>query len=117
MRVIGEMRYNIGKVVDRWPAEIDKIMDNLHSILREFDSQLQALSKGSSIFCGSGGNPKQLESTFRRLAGYERVFEIIRPFQDKQIREDIVSRYEEERLKNEGSKKDALKNGTATADN
>lgn len=54
------MRYNIGKVVDRWPVEIDKIMDNLNSILREFDSQLAAMSKGSSLFCGSGGNPKQL---------------------------------------------------------
>ncbi len=60
VRVIGEMSYSIGKVVDRWPAEIDKIMDNLSSILREFDSQLAALSKGSSLFCGSGGNPKQL---------------------------------------------------------
>jgi anion-transporting ArsA/GET3 family ATPase len=69
-RVIGEMRYNVGKVADRWPAEIDKIMDNLNAILREFDTQLQALSKGSSLFCGSSGNPKQLESTFRRLAGY-----------------------------------------------
>jgi hypothetical protein len=54
------MRYNIGKVVDHWPVEIDKIMDNLNSILREFDSQLAAMSKGSSLFCGSGGNPKQL---------------------------------------------------------
>lgn len=34
VRVIGEMRYNVGKVIDRWPAEIDKIMDNLASILR-----------------------------------------------------------------------------------
>lgn len=88
------MRYNVGKVIDRWPAEIDKIMDNLNAILREFDTQLQAMSKGSSLFCGSGGNPKQLESTFRRLAGYEHIFEIIRPFQDKQIREDIVNKYE-----------------------
>lgn len=73
-RVIGEMRYNIGKIIDRWPAEIDKIMDNLNSILKEFDTQLQALSKGSSLFCGSSGNPKQLESIFKRLAGYEHIF-------------------------------------------
>ncbi len=50
--------------------EIDKIVDNLNSILQEFDTQLASLSKGSSFFCGSGGNPKQLENTFKRLAGY-----------------------------------------------
>lgn len=81
------MNYNIGKLVDRWPAEIDKIIDNLNSILNEFDNQLSALSKGSSLFCGSGGNPKQLENTFKRLAGYEHIFEVIRPFQDKAIKD------------------------------
>lgn len=77
--------------------EIDKIVDNLNSILQEFDTQLAALSKGSSIFCGSGGNPKQLESIFKRLAGYEHIFEIIRPFQDKVIKQSIIAQYEQER--------------------
>jgi len=29
--------------------------------------------------------------------GYEHIFEIIRPFQDKQIRDDILAKYEAER--------------------
>jgi len=63
------------------------------------------MSKGSSLFCGSSGNPKQLENTFRRLAGYEHIFTVIRPFQDRQIRDDIVARYEYDREKNDNSKK------------
>ena len=103
------MNYNIGKLADRWPAEVDKMMDNLNSTLKEFDNQIAAMNKGSSLFCGSGGNPKQLESTFKRLAGYEHIFEVIRPFQDKQIREDIVNLYEEERSKVENSRKSTRK--------
>lgn len=89
--------------------EIEKIVDNLNSILQEFDNQLTALSKGSSFFCGSGGNPKQLESTFKRLAGYEHIFEIIRPFQDKIIKQNIISQYEQEREKMGESRKDSRK--------
>lgn len=81
------MNYGIGKVIDRWPVEIDTMIDNLNSVLNEFDNQIAALSKGSSFFCGSSGNPKQLENTFKRLSGYEHVFYIIRPFQDKLIKE------------------------------
>jgi response regulator of citrate/malate metabolism len=50
-----------------------------------------------------------LESTFKRLSGYEHIFEVIRPFQDKQIREDIINRYEEERTKIESSRKSSQK--------
>lgn len=52
------------------------------------------MSKGSSFFCGSGGSEKQLDHSFKRLVGYEHIFEVIRPFQDKQIRDDIIATYE-----------------------
>jgi len=29
--------------------------------------------------------------------GYERIFEVIRPFQDKQIKDDILANYGEEK--------------------
>jgi hypothetical protein len=33
LRVIKEMNYTMGKLDDRWPLEVDKIIDNLKSIL------------------------------------------------------------------------------------
>ena len=69
------------------------MVDNLKIVLQEFETTLIAIAKGSSFFCGSGANPKQLESIFGRLTGYEHIFSIIRPFQDKQIRDDIVAKY------------------------
>lgn len=95
-RVIKEINYTMGKVGERWPSEVDKLVDNLKAILTEFEAQLTSLAKGSSLFCGSSGSPKQLEGTFRRLAGYEHIFTVIRPFQDRQIRDDIIARYEED---------------------
>lgn len=35
-RVIREMNYTMGKCVGRWPQEVDKLVDNLKSILQEF---------------------------------------------------------------------------------
>ena len=30
------MNYTMGKTVGRWPQEVDKLVDNLKSILQEF---------------------------------------------------------------------------------
>lgn len=97
IRVIRQMNYTMGKTVGRWPQDVDKIVDNLKSILTQFETTLIAIGKGSSFFCGSSTSPKQLENIFGRLVGYEHIFEIIRPFQDKQIRDDILAKYEAER--------------------
>jgi hypothetical protein len=42
------------------------------------------------------------------LVGYEHIFTIIRPFQDKQIRDDVMAIYgeEKENIDNSRSKKD-----------
>jgi hypothetical protein len=103
-RVIREMNYTMGKTVPNWPAEIEKTVDNLKSILMEFDKTLVEMSKGSSFFCGSSTSPKQLDNIFNRLVGYERIFDVIRPFQDKQVRDDIVAKYELEREKMDASR-------------
>ena len=91
MRVIRQMNYTIGRTVPRWPQEVEKIVDNLRGILQEFETTLIAIGKGSSFFCGSGTSPKQLENIFNRLVGYEHTFEVISPFQDKSIKNNILS--------------------------
>lgn len=48
------------------------------------------MSKGSSLFCGSSGNPKQLEQAYKRLASYQHIFTVIGAYQDKKIKEDII---------------------------
>ena len=35
-RVIRQMNYTMGKTQPRWPQEVDKVIDNLKSILQEF---------------------------------------------------------------------------------
>ena len=60
----------MGKCIGRWPQEVEKIVDNLKSILQEFETTLVAIAKGSSFFCGSSTSPKQLENIFSRLVGY-----------------------------------------------
>ena len=55
-----------------------------------------AVGKGSSLFCGSSTSPKQLESSFSRIIGYEHIFEVVRPFQDKKIKESIIDKYQQE---------------------
>lgn len=103
------MNYTMGKLLPRWPVEIEKIVDNLRGVLQEFENTLIAVGKGSSFFCGSSTNPKQLENIYSRLIGYERLFEIVRPFQDRQIRDDIIAKYEEERSKFDTSRKSSKK--------
>lgn len=46
------------------------MLDNFKNIVDEFEEQFTQVSKGSSLFCGSSGNPKQLDQTYKRLAGY-----------------------------------------------
>jgi hypothetical protein len=70
VRIIKEINYTMGKVDPFWPQEVEKIVDNLKSIVMELEGQLIAIGKGSSLFCGTSANPKQLENIFRRLAGY-----------------------------------------------
>lgn len=36
VRVIREMNYTLGKLEPRWPQEVEKVVDNLRSILQEF---------------------------------------------------------------------------------
>lgn len=60
LRVIREMNYTMGKTSPRWPQEIERMVDNLRSVLQEFETTLIAVGKGSSFFCGSSTSPKQL---------------------------------------------------------
>jgi hypothetical protein len=60
VRVIREMNYTLGKLEPRWPKDVENVVDNLRSILQEFETTLVAVGKGSSFFCGSSTNPKQL---------------------------------------------------------
>lgn len=60
VRVVREMNYTLGKLEPRWPKDVENVVDNLRSILQEFETTLVAVGKGSSFFCGSSTNPKQL---------------------------------------------------------
>lgn len=91
VRLIRQMNYTIARTLPRWPQEVEKIVDNLRSILQEFENTLIAIGKGTSFFCGSSTNPKQLDNIFNRLVGYEHTFEVISPFQDQSIKNNILS--------------------------
>lgn len=91
IRIIKELNWSLGKVAPIWPPEIERIVDNMKSVLEEFESHISQMSKGSSIFCGSSGNPKQLDQVYKRVLSYEYIFNIIGVYQDKKIKEDIVS--------------------------
>jgi hypothetical protein len=52
-----------------------------------FESQLVQLSKGSSLFCGSSGNPKDLEKIHKVVITYEQFFYVIGVYQNKEVKD------------------------------
>jgi hypothetical protein len=48
--------------------------------------------------------------------GYEHLFEVIRPFQDKQIKDDIIAKYEEERDNYDDASKSRNKRSSSRRD-
>jgi len=78
------------KVTPNWPEEIEHKIDHLKNNLNSFENQLNQISKGSSLFCGSGGNPKELEKTHKNILAFENFFYVIGVYQTKESREKVV---------------------------
>ena len=65
------------------------MMDNLRKHLIDFE-QATAQSRSSSFICG-GSKVKDVDHVFRYILGYQQVFPVIGHYQDKNIKQEMVS--------------------------
>lgn len=88
-RIMKEMDWGMSKVISRWPAEIERTMENLLQHLQDF--QLSLVEANNVGICGGGRAVKNAEMSFLNVVGYQQIFILIGHFQDKNLKEQLVA--------------------------
>lgn len=88
-RTLKEIDWGMSKVIARWPAEVERMMENFLKSMQDFElSLVQANNVG---ICGGGRAIKTAEMSFWNIIGFQQVFPLIGHYQDRNIREQLVS--------------------------
>mgnify|MGYP000875730224 FL=1 len=88
--VLREMEWGVGKVTPKWPAEVEKMMDNLRQSMQDLELSFQPKK---FVLCGTSDKGKTPETLFRNVIGYQQMFALIGHYQkDRELLESFIEK-------------------------